>query len=508
MSAPVTNLDRFVSDIAAALGADNITTAASLLVEYGRHSLPMPDRIPAAIVYPGSTADVQVVVRTANRYSVPLFPISTGWNLGLGTRSPMADGQVVVDLSRRMNRIVEIDEELGYCVVEPGVTFAAMSEELARRGSELVISPTSGPPQGGLLGNALDKGGGSGPHGSHFENLCGLEVVLGNGEIIRTGEGGLDSEIHPNWHVTKFSFGPALDGLFTQSNYGIVTRAGMWLGRKPGHVESFFFTFPEDDDFRAILELIRPLKASGTIPTLVRVLNDMYLLANRGPSPHYKPGHARRAMNDDERRSMRREFRIGAWTVAGALIGPDRDTVLPALERIKAHFLGSGSARFVSAEEAQGMPIFATILDNNQGRPAGQELRMLDWRGGGASWFTPGLPMRSALGQDCVRESRDLCAREGIDYMVSFVCGNRFARGVHAILFDRADPDEAARADACYRGMSEIFRSRGIFIGRAPTEYQSFHHGHRTAAISDACAALKRALDPNGVIAPGRYGIS
>jgi 4-cresol dehydrogenase (hydroxylating) len=55
--------------------------------------------------------------------------------------------------------------------------------------------------------------------------------------------------------------------------------------------------------------------------------------------------------------------------------------------------------------------------------------------------------------------------------------------------------------------MSEAFRKHGIFVGRAPTSYQSFHQAQRTPEIVKATAAIKAALDPNGIIAPGRYGI-
>ena len=57
-----------------------------------------------------------------------------------------------------------------------------------------MVDVTSGPPQGGMLGNALDKGAGYGPFFDHFGFSCGLEVVLGNGEILRTGDGALNAE--------------------------------------------------------------------------------------------------------------------------------------------------------------------------------------------------------------------------------------------------------------------------------------------------------------------------
>jgi 4-cresol dehydrogenase (hydroxylating) len=56
--------------------------------------------------------------------------------------------------------------------------------------------------------------------------------------------------------------------------------------------------------------------------------------------------------------------------------------------------------------------------------------------------------------------------------------------------------------------MSEAVTSRGVFVGRAPLDYHDFHMAQAMPAFRDACIAIKRALDPNGVIAPGRYGIT
>ncbi|HEV7264002.1 MAG TPA: FAD-binding oxidoreductase [Falsiroseomonas sp.] len=499
----------FLAEAEAELGTEGITTEDAVRAEYGAHSLPVPDAPPAAVLFPASTAQVQGIVALANRHRAPLFPVSTGWNLGLGTRAPMAPGQVVVDLSRRMNRIIEVEEDLGYCVVEPGVTFEAMYAELERRGSRLMMSPTAGPPLGGLLGNALDKGGGAGPNGNHFDNVCGMEVVLGNGDIIRTGDGGLDAPEHPNWHVTKYSFGPALDGLFTQSNFGIVTRIGMWLAERPKRIRCFFFTYEAEEDFAEILDLIRPLKASGAVPTMFRATSDLYLLASQEPSPDYAASGGARPIAEAARRALRHWHGVGAWTVSGAVYGASDAAVEASLERVLTHFMRSGRARYLPQEEAEGMPVLRAAIDSLSGRPAGGELQMLRWRpGGGAIWFTPGVPMRGREAQATSSACRDVAASLGIDYMASFVCGPRFARGVHAILYNRNDPEEAERADACYRAMSDIFRERGIFVGRAPTAYQVWHHEQRDPAVQRTVSAIKQALDPNGVIAPGRYGIA
>lgn len=226
------NTSLFLDEVAGRLGPDAVDRSEAERAAAGHHTLPGPDLPPPAILYPASTAEVQAIVKLANIHRVPLFPISTGWNRGIGSRAPMEPGQVVMALGKRMNKVIEVNDELSYAVVEPGVSFNMMHDELGRRGSKLMMSPTAGPPDGSILGNAIDKGGGAGPLANHFENVCGMEVVLGNGDIIRTGDGGIDSSEHPNWHVTKYSFGPALDGIFTQSNYGIVTRAGIWMNLK------------------------------------------------------------------------------------------------------------------------------------------------------------------------------------------------------------------------------------------------------------------------------------
>src|SRR5271163_3103546 len=130
------NFEAFFSAIADALGADGINRSDETIRRYGENTMPGGDRPPAGVVYPGSTADVQTIVRAANAHKVPLYPISTGQNIGLGSRSAAASGQVVVDLGHRMNRIVDIDEKLAFAVVEPGVSYQTLYDELVRRRSE------------------------------------------------------------------------------------------------------------------------------------------------------------------------------------------------------------------------------------------------------------------------------------------------------------------------------------------------------------------------------------
>ena len=125
---------------ASALGADAVRTAEQAAEFRDPYSYPgWDDHWPSAVVQPGSTADVQAVVRIARQYKVPLWTTSMGKNNAYGGPAPRVKGSVVVSL-RRLNRVLEVNEELAYAVVEPGVSFFDLCAELQRRGSSLWAS--------------------------------------------------------------------------------------------------------------------------------------------------------------------------------------------------------------------------------------------------------------------------------------------------------------------------------------------------------------------------------
>ena len=77
--------------------------------------------VPSAAVAPDSAEQVQAVMRIANEYKIPMYPVSTGRNLGYGGSAPVLSGSVVLDL-KRMNRVLEVNEANAYALVEPGVS--------------------------------------------------------------------------------------------------------------------------------------------------------------------------------------------------------------------------------------------------------------------------------------------------------------------------------------------------------------------------------------------------
>lgn len=116
-----------------------------------------------------------------------------------GASGAIVSGSVILDL-HRMDKIIEVNEEFAYAIVEPGVSFFDLFEYIQERGYRLWPScPALG--WGSVVGNTLDRGFGYTPNGQHAEQQCGMEVVLATGEVLRTGMGALSGS--PMWALFK-----------------------------------------------------------------------------------------------------------------------------------------------------------------------------------------------------------------------------------------------------------------------------------------------------------------
>ena len=233
------------------------------------------DSVPSAAVAPDAVEQVQAIVRIANRYKIPLWTISTGKNLAYGGSAPRLSGSVVLDL-KRMNRVLEVSEANAYALVEPGVSYFDLYRYIQEHKLKVWIDPPD-PGWGSPVGNSLERGGGRGPLHDHFATVCGMEVVLPSGELLRTGMGAMpDSK---TWQQYRYGFGPYVDGMFSQSNFGIVTKMGVWLLPEPEAYRDGIVGVARHDDLVPFVETIAYLYNSQIVQGTMAL--DSPLLAYR-----------------------------------------------------------------------------------------------------------------------------------------------------------------------------------------------------------------------------------
>ncbi len=210
------------------------------------------ERMASAAVAPANVEEVQQIVRIANKYKIPLYPISTGRNLTYGGSAPTLTGSVVVDL-KRMNKIIEVDDKRNFALVEPGVSYFDLFKYV-RENDLNVMLDVPDPGWGSPMGNSLDHGVGYtvGPYRDHFGSHIGLEIVSAEGELIRTGSGAIENSA--TWQDFHYGIGPSIDGLFAQSNFGIVTKMGIKLMPMPEKFLSGVIRVPRYQDLQALIE--------------------------------------------------------------------------------------------------------------------------------------------------------------------------------------------------------------------------------------------------------------
>lgn len=203
------------------MGPAKVKNDETILVSYGFDSSATPYQKPGLVVLPESTEDVRAVLTGANREKIPLTVMSGGVNVG-GMCVP-SEGGIVLDF-RNMNRILEINTDSGYAVIEPGVIFDRLTSALSKVGFKCHV-PTA--PGGATpLGNYLMQ-----PSGSlslrHLDSLIDLEVVLPDGLVFHTGSAAYPSENAKPYR--RYGPFPDVAGLLTcaYGTMGIITQASI-----------------------------------------------------------------------------------------------------------------------------------------------------------------------------------------------------------------------------------------------------------------------------------------
>lgn len=497
--------DRAIEKFRALLGDENVLVEPERLLPYNKIMLSVENaaHAPSAALTATTVEEVQGIVRICNEHRIPIYPISTGRNFGYGSAAPVQRGQVILDL-KKMNRIIKVDPEMCYALVEPGVTYQQLYDYIQENELPLMLSFPAPSAIAGPVGNTMDRGVGYTPYGEHFMMQCGMEVVLPNGEVYRTGMGGVRGS--NTWQIFKWGYGPTLDGMFTQANYGITTKMGFWLMPKPPVFKPFEIIFDDEEDIVEIVDILRPLRISGTIPNAVVIANILWEAGSAGvrrSSYTTEPGRT----PDGILRQIQEDTGMGAWNLYAALYGT-QEQVDVNWKIVTDAFARLGKGRIVTEEEAGDTQPFKYRAQLMSGVPNLQEFGLYNWRGGGGSmWFAP---VSEARGSECEKQARlakRILHEHGLDYVAEFIVGPRDMHHVIDVLFNRASEEETRRADACFNQLIDEFEKEGYAVYRVNTRFQervARSYGEIKRYVDHA---IKRALDPNNIIAPGRSGI-
>lgn len=456
-----------------------------------------------AIVRPASTTEVQACVRVAQSQRVPIYPISRGCNWGYGSRVPPADA-ALFDLGR-MDRIAAFDPELAYVTVEPGVTVRQLAAFLAERGCALRLSLTGSSPDASLIGNAVERGLGNGVDFDRFANACEIEAVLPDGALVRTGWAGFAGARAA--HTFPGALGPSLSGLFAQSNLGIVTRLTMWLWPAARHREIVRFGVGGARPLAAVLDRLRDLMLERTVRGCATLANDLRVLARHIQYPwDLSP---RPPLSAAVRRALRSEAGLSAWS--GSLVIETASPAIARLERRAIHDrIAPAIERFTVAHAPGHELVDPTNLRSVYWRKRAPPPAALDPDRDrcGAIWHNAMVPLRGAEVVRALAMAERVLARHRLEPMLAIaLCWPRAALVTALVVYDR----DARGAD--HRGLSCAHELAARWAEHGWLPYRLGIHDMPIAAprTDDRAAVARRlraALDPAGILAPGRYELA
>lgn len=531
-------------EFALIVGKDWVLTSDEDLFPYKDAYSPLrdtnEDRSASAAVAPASVQEVQAVVRIANQYAIPLYTISTGKNLGYGGSAPNHSGSVVLDL-KRMDRIIEVNESNAYAIVEPGVSYFELYNYIESKGLNLMID-TADPGWGSVLGNAMDHGVGhtQSRFRDHFGSTSGMEVVLANGELVRTGMGAMPNA--KTWGQYKYGMGPFVDGIFSQSNFGVVTKVCINLHPKPqAFLEGMIFV-PRYEDLHPLVEFLKYAENTGLAQGTPELLSPLLGVSNKTQhlvDAFYKgPPQLPKAQADLVAASRvgyssalaqyGADNKIPYWGLSLKFYGPTK-VVKAQWEAVQE--LVSQSIKGAAFQSSEVYTDFKKAAAEWKAYPQDLGVPNMDFFGMGTRaggnpnpmrghmWFSPVIPQTADGIFEANRVFQD--ASTSIPALQNVPIWNLRPFSLPAPFYERTflfivgfpiTDDQALNKSIIkgYRTLLDIGAQHGWGEYRCHPEFQDQAMGlysFNNHSLMRLHETIKDAVDPKGILSPGRYGI-
>lgn len=430
------SIETFVQKLSAAKLALETLGDKSVLHQAVGVQGPHPDRV----VRPASVEELAQVLPAAKAAGVTLW---TTWNAsGHALVVPAARGApVLLDLSR-MNRILAVDAPSGFALVEPGVSHAQLAAFLGEKGLKFWLD--AGPDaEASIAGGIWERSFGYTAYGDRLMMQCGMEVMHGDGSLVRTGMGALPGE--NSWQLFKYGFGPYSDGSFTQTSGAAMTKVGFWISPEPPVYRPFAWRIDSDEAFVKAMEAVRSLRINMIVPnTLVAI-----------------DGQSERALTGGSDAS--------AWNIYGALYGLPKnvDTVWTMIGGLAAQ-IGGVKVQALDGAEAKGSGVERAALMS--GRPSAAYKRFLDTAKGRVLRLSFALPIEGDIALDFVRRTNKAAEGSGCRIVIEQGTAWRSLLAEVFVLFDEGGVEAGLRLG---RRLIDDWAKQGVGVVRASPALQA-----------------------------------
>lgn len=452
--------DKVVHELQGIVGREYARNDPEDLLCYGFDAT-FREGLPDVVVSPATTEEVVRVMQLAYREEIPVVP--RGLGSGLAGGSIPIRGGIVLSLTR-MNRILEIDKANMVAVVQAGVVTADLQAEVAKHGLYYPPDPSS-QRHSSIGGNIACNAGG--PHclkyGVTADYVMGLEVVLADGRVLRTGGKTIKHAV--GYHLAHLFIG-------SEGTLGVITEATLKLIPPPKATCTAMAVFPKLID--ASVAVTKILEA-GIVPVAMEVMDDTTIATVEA---HKKMG-------------------LPLDVEAILIIETDGDPELAQrdIEEI-GHICWQNGARDVRVTDdpKEGAALMAArkavspSLARRRPNKLGEDITV----------------PRSAI-PEAVRRIKEVSRRFNLPIPIFGHIGDG---NLHPnILFDRSDPEEFARVEQAAEALFEIAMSLGGVlsgehgVGLLKRDYAEQNLG--PVAI-DVMRAIKRTLDSKGILNPGK----
>jgi glycolate oxidase len=457
-------MDRSIKQsLADIVGKANFTDALIDLVSYS-YDASDHDHRPDAALWPGSTEEVSRILRLADKYRFPVTPRGAGTGLA-GGAIPISGG-IILDMSR-MNKIIEIRIPDRLVILQPGVVYEDLERALAPYGFFFPPDPASGKVCT-LGGNVATNAGGirGAKYGVTRDYVLGLEAVLADGRIIRTGSCCMKSA--SGYDLTRLLVG-------SEGTLGVITEIILKINPRPVSLMTGLASFPGlKEAGQAVIDIMH----SGILPSVLEVLDENSIRILRQRSDTRLPD-------------------------ANAMILAETDGFTDAeisyqMEKIvdlfrKNHGFGIQTARAGEASEAlwKARKLVGSAAGKLRTNNVSEDVTVPISR----------IP-------DLLTGISEIVRQHGFPFVVFGHAGDG---NLHPkIMYDRSDPDQVKRI---HEVVDQVFRltcnlkgtltgEHGIGLAKAP--YMRLEHD---PGSMDMMRSIKKLFDPKNILNPGKMAL-